>query len=149
MYMHSLVQQGLIPPERPTGGKRYFFLYGTLALPHVLKKVLGLDEEPKYHNAWIRGYKLKMWGPHSAFVRLTSLAERMVRVDGVAWFGDESNKERMEIYLGRNYAYSNVGVGVEGEGMSPGCVFQWVGDPQELRDGVFDPSRFRENSDEE
>ncbi|KAL2129956.1 hypothetical protein VTI74DRAFT_7061 [Chaetomium olivicolor] len=38
-----------------------FFVYGTLMDPEVLMVVAGLDHRPELKDAWIEGFKLKMW----------------------------------------------------------------------------------------
>ncbi|THH27239.1 hypothetical protein EUX98_g6949 [Antrodiella citrinella] len=45
------------------------FFYGTLSLPHVLQRVLGLNEAPILLPASIKGFSIKMWGPYPALIR--------------------------------------------------------------------------------
>ncbi|KAH8094751.1 hypothetical protein BXZ70DRAFT_357158 [Cristinia sonorae] len=45
------------------------FFYGTLSLPHVLQRVLGLYEAPMLLPASVSGFEVKMWGPYPALVR--------------------------------------------------------------------------------
>lgn len=45
------------------------FFYGTLSLPHVLQRVLGINQAPILLPASISGYTMKMWGPYPALVR--------------------------------------------------------------------------------
>lgn len=52
----------------------YYFFYGTLTDPAVLKDVLGLDKEPPadaLRKARIYGYALTSWGPYRALVEGT------------------------------------------------------------------------------
>ncbi|KAF8637484.1 hypothetical protein AX16_010812 [Volvariella volvacea WC 439] len=148
-YLHGLADQGLIPPPRHEVQKRHIFLYGTLTLPHVLKKVLGLKEEPNCPKAYVLGYAFKMWGPHPALIRLNAVSDRLVKAEGKTWFGDEHDLNRLQLYLGRKFKYENNPVLLEGRDLSAGWVFVWDGDDNELHDGAFDPSQFDQSSDEE
>lgn len=44
----------------------YYFFYGTLTNPDVLKKVLGLEADPVLRSAKIIGYDLTNWGQYKA-----------------------------------------------------------------------------------
>ena len=46
------------------------FFYGTLSLPHILQRVLELDQTPVLLPASVTGYQLRMWGPYPALVKL-------------------------------------------------------------------------------
>ncbi|KAI0549190.1 hypothetical protein F4679DRAFT_584766 [Xylaria curta] len=52
-------------PDEPIKPAWYFF-YGTLTKPEILKHILDLQEEPLLRPAKIIGYKLASWGQHRA-----------------------------------------------------------------------------------
>ncbi|KAI1740914.1 hypothetical protein F4680DRAFT_418105 [Xylaria scruposa] len=54
-------------PDEPIKPSWYFF-YGTLAKPEILKHILDLQEEPLLRPAKIIGYKLAYWGQYRALV---------------------------------------------------------------------------------
>ncbi|KAF8637469.1 hypothetical protein AX16_010797 [Volvariella volvacea WC 439] len=143
MYMHGLVQRGIIPPPPREVKKRYFFFYGTLCLPHVLREVLKLDKDPEYRNATVRGFAIKMWSTYPALV--PSETRPFVNLEGKAWFGDENDLERLREYEGDKYHSRNVSILLEGDTFPVvAWAFAWNGDPEELEDGTFDPSHFME-----
>ncbi|KAF8637478.1 hypothetical protein AX16_010806 [Volvariella volvacea WC 439] len=135
MYLFHLDQQGLLPPSPLRKQERYFFLYGTLALPHILRKVLGLERVPECPSACVTGYVLRMWGPHPALVGAGGGSED--KVEGNAWFGSEQDLERLQMYLGENFRCRTDAINAEGQWMYPGWAFVWDGDESELYDGVF------------
>ncbi|TRX96985.1 hypothetical protein FHL15_002291 [Xylaria flabelliformis] len=46
----------------------WYFFYGTLAKPDILKHILDLQEEPLLRPAKIIGYKLASWGQYRALI---------------------------------------------------------------------------------
>ncbi|KAF8637475.1 hypothetical protein AX16_010803 [Volvariella volvacea WC 439] len=145
MYIASLVHDGLIPPP-PQEWSTYFFFYGTLALPHILKQVLQLDEEPEYKKGRILGRTIKMWGSYPALVPLES--NPPVEFEGRVWYGDEvRDLDRLKMYKGASYKATKVSIMLEGDRYPVvGWTFVWDGDLSELQDGTFDPYKFAEKS---
>ncbi|EAQ88727.1 hypothetical protein CHGG_05346 [Chaetomium globosum CBS 148.51] len=58
-----------IPPRPPYVYEPiYYFFYGTLTSPHILKEVLGLKADPVLRSAKIVGYGLTNWGQYKALI---------------------------------------------------------------------------------
>ncbi|KAF5355438.1 hypothetical protein D9758_006420 [Tetrapyrgos nigripes] len=132
-----------LPPHDKSAYRQTLFVYGTLSLQHVLQKVLGLAHLPTFHEASIRGYVLKMWGPYPAFVESEPFNPD-VTVRGKAWVvQDDDQLVLLKLYEGDNYRLKEVEVLIEGRSTAePGYTFVWNSYIDELTEGVFDPSKF-------
>lgn len=55
------------PPliEAPAG---VYFFYGTLIDPSMVRKILGLESDPAFRPAYIKGYTYKLWGQYPALI---------------------------------------------------------------------------------
>ncbi|KAF8637485.1 hypothetical protein AX16_010813 [Volvariella volvacea WC 439] len=130
-----------MPGNSVQDSKHYYFFYGTLGVPHVLKRVLGIDEEPEYKSASIFGHKIKMWGPYPALVYAELNPE--AKVEGKAWLGDKKHLNRLQRYETENYRSKAVLIQLEGEEAPvEALTFVWAGYSEDLDDGVFDASEF-------
>ncbi|KAK6352173.1 hypothetical protein TWF730_009005 [Orbilia blumenaviensis] len=133
---------------KPAFEPTLFFFYGTLAIPAVLRKILGLREDPVFLKATVRMFKVKMWGPYPALVRLSSEDPRG-DVAGVAYtLQTEEHLRLLETYEGENYAAAEALIELqeprhEHARSMYGKTFVWKGYPEELVDGVFDIATFR------
>ncbi|KAI9899428.1 hypothetical protein N3K66_005889 [Trichothecium roseum] len=47
---------------------RWYFFYGTLTKPHILRHVIDLEEEPQFRPARIVGYELASLGQYPALI---------------------------------------------------------------------------------
>lgn len=123
-------------------GPKLFFFYGTLQLPQILQRVLGLQETPTLREAKISGYRIRMWGRYPALVKVPSSTITV----GKAWIMHvESHLARLAYYETRNYRLEAVEIAFEGseDGMtSSGFTFVWNGAEEDLKDGEFDADRF-------
>ena len=127
---------------------KLLFFYGTLKIPHVLKEVLDLSEQPTLRDAIIHGYTIKMWGPYPALVKADA-SETTVR--GKAWILDEEDHlKRLEQYETENYRLVKIDIDIVTEDAPTrtisGYTFIWNSYPEELQDGSFDDLKFSPSS---
>ncbi|KAK4148802.1 hypothetical protein C8A00DRAFT_19428 [Chaetomidium leptoderma] len=121
----------------------YYFFYGTLTKPHILKEVLGLDTEPVLRPAKIHGYGLTNWGQYLALID----GEPGTVVTGFACKVQSAEEEYKLSYYETN-AYTLHGCKIhftarssgnnEEEGPVFGNTFLYAGDAQALKEGRFD-----------
>ncbi|KAJ2982241.1 hypothetical protein NUW58_g6486 [Xylaria curta] len=129
----------------------YFFFYGSLQIPNVLRRVCQIDDQntiTMIKDARIRGWKIKMWGPYPALVP----AAKDHEVQGVAWLCNKSEHvARLSTYETAAYrmAYCDVSIpSADGEGVDViknARTFVSTEDPITLEDGRFDVAEY-ENS---
>ncbi|RVD83684.1 uncharacterized protein DFL_005463 [Arthrobotrys flagrans] len=126
-----------------------FFFYGTLTIPEVLRRILGLNEPPILLNATTRLFKLKLWGPYPALVAPSAEEDpkNRVPVPGVACtIETEEQLNRLVAYEGENYTISETLVELHDTRNANGTyakTFIWKGYPEELTDGFFDVAAFK------
>ena len=114
----------------------YYFFYGTLMKPEILKDVLGLDTEPVLRNAKIYGYELTHWGQYRALVD----GKPGQVVMGRAYIVRSVEEEyKLAYYETDAYTLAPCQIYLDGEeeGRS-GKVFIYAGDSQALKNGRFD-----------
>ncbi|KAM0346137.1 hypothetical protein ACHAPU_005908 [Fusarium lateritium] len=106
----------------------YYFFYGTLARPDMLKGVLSLSNEPELRQAKIVGYSLTSWGQYKALIDGKPGEE----VLGCAY---EVQSPEQEYKLAPCLIQFT-------DGKEPlqivGRTFMYAGDAQALKDGRFD-----------
>ncbi|KAI1202267.1 hypothetical protein F5X97DRAFT_287120 [Nemania serpens] len=116
----------------------WYFFYGTLTKPEILKHILDLDEEPVLRPAKIIGYELSSWGQYKALVD----GEPGTEVSGFAY---EVQTVDHEFKLARyeTHAYRLHPCRIQfTDGRDPrelsGNTFMYAGDAAALRAGTFD-----------
>ncbi|KAK6496910.1 hypothetical protein TWF481_001891 [Arthrobotrys musiformis] len=149
-----LVKTGIVNPPKPEPNvfkPTLFFFYGTLTIPAILKQILQLTEEPVLLKAQTSMYKVKMWGPYPALVDLSpDDNDEREPVKGVAYTVEtEEHFKRLVAYEGGNYTPAMALIkilepGYEMEDVACGKTFIWQGYSEELQDGAFDPTGFKD-----
>jgi gamma-glutamylcyclotransferase (GGCT)/AIG2-like uncharacterized protein YtfP len=134
-FMDTAVNVPMI--EEPTKPLWYFF-YGTLTKPEILKHVLSLDEEPLLRPAKVIGYEVSFWGQYLALID----SEPGTEVSGLAY---EVQTVEHEYNLARyeTNAYKLHRCQIEfTDGQEPsktaGNTFMYAGDMAALKAGRFD-----------
>ncbi|KAI0783342.1 hypothetical protein C8Q75DRAFT_783712 [Abortiporus biennis] len=147
LQQRTLRQQPSEPTHTFSSPSFPIFFYGTLALPHVLQKVLNLTETPTLVDGYVRGWELKMWGPYPALIKVEAVDTERV-TSGKVWMvpgGEEGESilRRLQRYETENYTRANETVYfADNREPSLGCLFRWNGYPNDLKEGTFDASRF-------
>ncbi|KAF4989728.1 hypothetical protein FDECE_14610 [Fusarium decemcellulare] len=116
----------------------YYFFYGTLVQPDMLKEVLGLTEEPELREAKVVGYSLSAWGQYKALVD----GEQGEEVSGRA-FQVQSPEHEYKLAYYETSAYELAPCLIQfTDGEEPsqvqGKTFMYAGDAQVLKEGRFD-----------
>ena len=114
-------------------------------LPHILKQVLRLDEDthPMLCHAQVLDHTIKLWGPYPALVK-TDTDSVGGPMGMIYTLEEEQHLRRLEFYEGVNYKLGTCNVLKEGEGRPMSCyTFLWDGRAKDLREGVFDATRFK------
>lgn len=129
----------------------YFFFYGSLQVPNVLKRICDLegdvyDANPLRGDAKIGGWRIKMWGPFPALVPTSQYHEL---VKGMAWkCEDPRHVAKLCMYETNAYrmAYCTITVptadGREVETIENARTFVSTLD-QELDEGEFDLDQYK------
>ncbi|KAI1084044.1 hypothetical protein F5B20DRAFT_363530 [Whalleya microplaca] len=124
-------------PDKPSGPIWYFF-YGTLTKPEILKHVLDIEEEPSLRPATIVGYSLSSWGQYPALID----GDTGEKVSG---YGYEVQSIEHEYKLARyeTNAYKLHPCKIQfDDGKEPlevyGNTFMYAGDSEALKAGRFD-----------
>lgn len=118
-----------------------FFVYGSLMDPHVLTKVLTLEEAPQLRDAWIEGFEMKMWNSIYPTLLPTDTDSAQSRIKGKAWRATTMD-QCLCLQMYETWAYEATDCRiylVDGEPVK-GLVFTWARDPKssELVGGLFD-----------
>ena len=134
------------PPQPYIYEPHYYFFYGTLANPSILKGVLNLPEssDPVLHPAKVYGYELTNWGQYKALVD----GEPGAVVEGHGYFVESAEHEYKLAYYETN-AYTLAPCNLyfidggpdgctEDEKPTPGYTFKYAGNAQSLKEGRFD-----------
>ncbi|KAI1153048.1 hypothetical protein F4825DRAFT_475153 [Nemania diffusa] len=137
----------------------YFFFYGSLQVPNVLRRVIRMwnDEAtnplPLLTNASIKGWKIKMWGPYPALVPATAADGEEGLVQGAAWLCDKPEYvPRLCTYESAAYrmAYCDISIpAADGNGvqiLKNARTFVTDLSDDELEDGGFDLDLFQKSS---
>ncbi|KAK6543712.1 hypothetical protein TWF694_000447 [Orbilia ellipsospora] len=124
---------GEVPTFEPTP----LFFYGSLTVPAVLKRVLGLREEPVLRKAYITGFKIKLWGPYPALVPLSPDDTLNIVSGAVYTVQTEDHLERLISYETKNYRLVSGPIKLtdsepEGSNEIAGMTFIWNSDPETL-----------------
>lgn len=137
---HFEDRAGVVLPDVFAARTGYYFFYGTLQDPRVIADILGLQEPPLVQPAQMVGYHLRLWGPFPAL--LDGPPGNVVK--GVAYdVKKREHAERLAEYETDAYIADPAYVDLLDKGGKViervrGSTFAFVGDRQELSDGVFD-----------
>ncbi|KAK4241863.1 hypothetical protein C8A03DRAFT_11953 [Achaetomium macrosporum] len=119
----------------------YYFFYGTLMKPDILKAVLGLDTEPVLRTAKVYGFELTNWGQYRALIDGTPGAV----VSGCAYMVRSTEEAyKLAYYETDSYALTPCKIYFTDENNEKeneavhGKTFKYAGDGQALREGRFD-----------
>lgn len=108
-----------------------YFFYGHLSDPKLWTGRLGFEEAPKFVDAEIKGWELKMWGHYRAIVKTK---ERNKMVKGVMY--SLKNKEMLDkiaAYQTDRYCVRWSDMFDDRGYISEGCVFAFAGDISTLK----------------
>ncbi|KAM0812047.1 putative gamma-glutamylcyclotransferase [Seiridium cardinale] len=134
-FMETAFDMQIEPePYRPI----FYFFYGTLTRPEVLKQVLGIEEEPTLRPAKALGYVLSAWGQYPALID----GDTGTEVCGYAYEVQTVDHEyRLAYYETNAYKLRACKIyftdGKEPETVT-GNTFAYAGDAQALKAGRFD-----------
>nr|POF02207.1 hypothetical protein CFP56_65472 [Quercus suber] len=122
------------PPKYPT----WYFFYGTLLKPEVLRRILDLPAEPSYRPAHIVGYSLSKWGQYLTLIDGPQGNE----VEGAAYLVEsEDHVAKLAYYETNAYESAPCNIYFHDEitpGVGFGHTFQYAGDAEALKAGKFD-----------
>ncbi|KAI0146042.1 hypothetical protein F4776DRAFT_609137 [Hypoxylon sp. NC0597] len=122
----------------------YFFFYGSLQVPRILRDVCDLGgPEPEMKGASIKDWETKIWGVYPALVPKAGNV-----VKGMYWKCEKPD------YVGRLCWYESGAYRMEhctittdeGEVIENGRTFVSTLDPSKLKEGTFDLERFKKES---
>lgn len=131
-----------IPPAQEPAEKTcdppYYFFYGTLTRPEILKEVLGLEVAPDLRKAKVSGYSLANWGQYKALVD----GEPADEVEGYA-AKVESAEHELNLAYHETSAYELSSCQIcfaDGGELKElaGRTFIYAGDAEALKTGRFD-----------
>lgn len=136
------------PPDQPSPGPIdslpqhhepvYYFFYGTLANPDILKGVLDLKTEPILRSAKIHSYELSTWDQYRTLVDSNPNSV----VTGSAYMVESAEHEHKLAYYETNaYTVASCRVLFTDRGYKEsvlGRTFKYAGDAQALKEGRFD-----------
>lgn len=116
----------------------WYFFYGTLTKPEILKHILDLQEEPFLRSAKVIGYKLASWGQYKALID----GEPGEEVFGVAYKVETiEHQHKLARYETNAYKLHACQI-IFTDGMTPtelsGNTFMYAGDAVALQAGRFD-----------
>ncbi|KAK3938518.1 poly polymerase [Diplogelasinospora grovesii] len=116
----------------------YYFFYGTLTQPHILKGVLDLKSDPELRPAKVIGYSVSSWGQYKALIDGKTGEE----VSGYAFQVQSTEQEfKLARYETSSYRPAPCWIyftdGTEHARVA-GYTFKYAGDAQALNDGRFD-----------
>lgn len=119
----------------------FYFFYGTLQDPELLREILGLYDAPSLRPAQIVGYKVRLWGQYPAIVDFPYTVVKGSIYEVI----DESTAAKLAAYETSNYRPAPCIidlVGDDGEERIDGYVFKFCGNFNDLTDGEFDLTRW-------
>lgn len=130
------------PYQEPTYEPTFYFFYGTLTQPEILRHVLDIpkDQDTKLRPAKLVGYSLTNWGQYKALID----GEPGEEVRGQAYFVTSIEDEyKLARYETTAYQAKKCKIFFEdgtepGEEAVLGMTFKYAGDDQALKDGRFD-----------
>jgi gamma-glutamylcyclotransferase (GGCT)/AIG2-like uncharacterized protein YtfP len=110
----------------------WYFFYGTLKDPHLLRTLLDSSEPPRLTPARIYGYAVKYFGVYPAAV-LGKCAPAAVSVEGVACFvATAEAASRLRQHADKHYTETAVEVELEDGTGVQGRMFVWNGEERLL-----------------
>ncbi|KAJ8131970.1 hypothetical protein O1611_g1650 [Lasiodiplodia mahajangana] len=116
----------------------WYFFYGTLTKPEILKHILDLHEEPLMRPAKIIGYALSSWGQYRALID----GEPEEEVSGFAYEVQTTEHEfKLARYETNAYKLHSCRIRFTDDkepGELSGNTFMYAGDAAALRAGRFD-----------
>ncbi|KAI1393786.1 uncharacterized protein F4822DRAFT_385848 [Hypoxylon trugodes] len=117
----------------------YFFFYGSLQVPSILKRVCRLDEEPELKPASIKGWKSMKW---SCYPALVPKEDGVVK--GMCWKCEKGVQvHRLALYESDAYRMAECKITTDdGEVIENGRIFVSTLDVDELDEGEFDLEAF-------
>ncbi|KAJ5088301.1 hypothetical protein N7456_011917 [Penicillium angulare] len=122
------------PPKYPV----YYFFYGTLTTPAILKNTIDLPEEPKMRKAKVIGYALAKWGDYPALIDGDSGQD----VHGYAYIVQTKEEaEKLASYETTAYMEAPCLIYFDDDEEPvevPGKTFVYAGDAQALLEKRFD-----------
>lgn len=125
--------------ERPPPLPAYYFFYGTLTEPDVLKGILDIEDEAVLRSAQITGYSLAKWGDYLALIDAKSGGGV---VAGYAYLvQSEEAARKLEHYETKAYRVtaSRIWMTDNSEPVEVlGRTFKYAGDSEALLQGRFD-----------
>ncbi|KAL8669980.1 MAG: hypothetical protein Q9168_005459 [Polycauliona sp. 1 TL-2023] len=126
---------------------RLCFFYGSLMSSSTLACVLDLAQEPALTRAYIEGYRTMTNGPFPALVRgnnnSSTVCGMVYQLVGSRTDVQEQITE-LENLEGEDYARDRVRIRYDEDGrVEWGWTFIWVGDEEELEEGVWDFEEWR------
>ncbi|KAM0273955.1 hypothetical protein ACHAQH_008098 [Verticillium albo-atrum] len=143
----SAAQNSINPTSTPSTfapcPEHTYFFYGSLMDPTILAIVTGTTRPINLHEAVLQGYSSKMWFLYPAIAPdPNGVVEGKVWVDKAA---SPATAARLQAYETENYEARDCTFSSPDEGKigTKGRVFVFVGDKEELRDGVFDLKKFQ------
>lgn len=122
--------------DRP--GPRWYFFYGTLTKPHILRHVLDLEEEPQFRPARIVGYELASWGQYPALIDNITGNEVTGQAYLVQTREQEAQLARYETDAYKEYCCIIKFTDDKDPGEVYGNTFMYAGDAEALKEGRFD-----------
>lgn len=133
-------------PTGRAGCKALYFFYGTLMDPPTLQRVTGLRAAPRMRPAHVAGHTTKLWGPFPVLLRGGAGGD-VVR--GVACEIEGAGpRRRLGEFEGGDYEEWDLEVRLDRPDgtweAAPGIAFGWIGPGDELEEGVFSLSRWRD-----
>jgi hypothetical protein len=116
----------------------YYFFYGTLMKPDILRGVLGLESDPTTRPATLYGYELANWGQYRTLLDSASDAT----VVGCTYLVQSVEAaHKLAYYETDAYTLAACTIRLDGEpGGEPvqAKTFKYAGDARALREGRFD-----------
>lgn len=116
----------------------YYFFYGTLASPDVVKSVLDLKTEPELREAKVIGYSLSLWGQYKALIDGDTDQEVFGRG---FWVQSPEDEFKLAYYETNAYELAPCTIYFM-DGNEPaqvfGRTFMYAGDAEALKDARFD-----------
>jgi hypothetical protein len=116
----------------------YYFFYGTLVKPDILRGVLSLESDPTTRPATLYGYELASWGQYRTL--LDSASD--TTVVGCAYLVQSAEAaHKLAYYETDAYTLAACTIRFDGQvGREPvqARAFKYAGDARALREGRFD-----------
>ncbi|KAM0321705.1 hypothetical protein ACHAQA_009944 [Verticillium albo-atrum] len=128
----------------------FFFFYGTLMDPEVLRTVAALDSLPELQDAWLAGFEMKMWNGRYPTLLPKEGMSPADTIQGKSWQATSIDQcLRLQLYETSAYECCDCVVQT-GEGQSiTALTFKWARDPGSAQlsssKGGFDLEHWQKN----